>query len=178
MHNTHFCYCIDRLCVPQEILSGDGFRTAGKKGKDITRDTLWKCWLKNKQPPSILQDRAQGTLWNLTSTERSCKKFEWQHGIYESRRSELVLALKTIKRARDELKSLQQVTDAHILSKANVIGCTTTKAAMCKSLLAGANAGIVLVEEAAEIFEAHVLTRLVYLPFHVEVDVGLENLLT
>lgn len=148
------------MLVPEEVLQdSEGFRTAGKNGKVITKDVLWSCWLKNKRPPSVLEDKAQGTLWNLSPAERRSKKFEWQHEIYEAKRSELVLALKTIKMAREELKGLQQITDADILSKARVIGCTTTKAAMCKSLLAGVSAEIVLVEEAAEILESHVLTR-------------------
>ncbi|KAL7522946.1 hypothetical protein ACHAWX_007679 [Stephanocyclus meneghinianus] len=149
-----------QLLVPEEVLKdGRGFPLVEKKGGKITKDHLWKCWLKNKQPSSTLEDRAKGSLWRLSFAERHHKKLEWQHEIYESNRSELILTLKTIKRAQDELKSLQQITDSQILSQAKVIGCTTTKAAMCKSL-SGVNAEIVLVEEAAEILEAHVLTSL------------------
>lgn len=133
----------------------DGFRTAGISG----RDHLWKCWLKNKDPPAVLRDRAMGFLWELSPKERSFQKLKWQHEIYASEREEVALAMRTIKTAKDELKDLQQITDAHILSQARVIGCTTTKAAMCKSLLNGVGAGILLVEEAGEIREADVLTR-------------------
>jgi hypothetical protein len=151
-----------RLSVPEHYLQDkEGFRTAGKKGKAITADHLWSCWLKNKPPSPVLQKVAKGPLWNLTPMQRRDKKFEWQHEIYEGQRSELVLALKTIKGARKELNGLQQITDAQILSQAKVIGCTTTKAAMCKTLLEGVNVGVVLVEEAAEILESHVLTRYV-----------------
>ena len=153
-------FCCYRLCVPDEVVEdNEGFRTAGKKGNAITKDYLWKCWLKNKKPTSTFEGKTQGRLWNLTAEERRRKKFEWQHEIYQAKRSELVLALQTIKGARVELKSLQQTTDAHILSQARVIGCTTTKAAMSRALLGGVGAEILLVEEAAEILEAHVLTR-------------------
>lgn len=133
----------------------NGFRTAGITGRDM----LWKCWLKNKDPPAVLREKAKGALWELSPAERKAQKFIWQHQIHASVREEAALALKTIKTARDELKGLQQITDANILSKARVIGCTTTKAAMCKSLLNGVGAGILLVEEAGEIREADVLTR-------------------
>lgn len=83
----------------------------------------------------------------------------WQHEMYADEREEMALALMTIKNARKELRDLQQITDANILSKARVIGCTTTKAAMSKSLLGGVGAEVILVEEAAEIREADVLTR-------------------
>jgi hypothetical protein len=133
----------------------DGFRTVGISGKDH----LWKCWLKNKEPPLVLRGRARGRLWEMSPEERRVQKLEWQHEILASVREEVALAMKTIKTARGELKGLQQVSDAHILSQSRVIGCTTTKAAMCKSLLGGIGAGVLLVEEAAEIREADVLTR-------------------
>ena len=115
--------------------------------------------MKNKTPPAILKDRAQGILWNLSPEDRQKQKLTWQHELYEDVRAEMVLALRSIKHARSELKGLQETTDAHILSKARVIGCTTTKAAMSKSLLSSIGAGIVLVEEAAEIRESDILTR-------------------
>lgn len=133
----------------------DGFRTAGITGEDF----LWKCWLKSKDPPVFLREKVMGALWKLSPAERKAQKLMWQHQLYESEREEVALGLKTIKTARDELKGLQQITDANILSKARVIGCTTTKAAMCKSLLNGVGAGILLVEEAGEIREADILTR-------------------
>lgn len=141
--------------MPDSIIEDeDGFRTA-----HVSSDTLWKCWLKSKRPPTVLQERAQGSLWNLSPQGRHQQKIEWQHEMYKGEREEMALTLQTIKNARKELKGLQQVTDASILSKARVIGCTTTKAAMCKSLLNDVGAGILLVEEAAEIREADVLTR-------------------
>jgi hypothetical protein len=136
----------------------DGFRPAGISDKDF----LWKCWLKNKEPPFVLRERARGRLWELSPEERRAQKLEWQHEIHASVREEVALALKTIKTARGELKGLQQISDAYIISQSRVIGCTTTKAAMYKSLLSGIGIGILLVEEAAEIREADVLTRYVY----------------
>ena len=119
----------------------------------ISSDQLWKCWLKNKAPPSVLKDRAQGSLWEKIEHRAVFGNF------HRTRRKEMALALQTIRNARKELKDLQQITDASILSKARIIGCTTTKAAMCKTLLNEVGAGILLVEEAAEIREADVLTR-------------------
>ena len=152
-------HAYSRLQIPENAIEDeDGFRTAGANGRGLKQDFLWKCWLKNKEPPAFLREKAMGALWKLTPAERLAQKLIWQHDYYESERRELALALKTIKTAREELKDLQQITDANILSTARVIGCTTTKAAMCKSLLNGVGAGILLVEEAGEIREADVLT--------------------
>ena len=115
--------------------------------------------MKNKDPQLVLRQRAVGRLWELSPDDRRAQKLKWQHEIHSSVQEEVAWAMKTIKRARDELKDLQQITDASILSQARVISCTTTKAAMCKSLMDGVGSGILLVEEAAEIREADVLTR-------------------
>ena len=127
----------------------------------IHKDLLWKCWLNNEYPPFVLRRRAKGRLWGLSPEGRRAQKLKWQHEMYAGKREEVALALKTIKTARSELKGLQEISDAYILSQSRVIGCTTTKAAMCKSLLSGVGTGILLVEEAAEIREADVLTRYV-----------------
>ena len=93
---------------------------------------------------SLGKDRAQGSLWELspdktkgdgigTTDDQECK--------------ERVEGSPTNYRRKS------------ILSKARIIGCTTTKAAMCKTLLNEVGAGILLVEEAAEIRDADVLTR-------------------
>ena len=50
--------------------------------------------------------------------------------------------------------------DIEVLENARIIGCTTTKAAMSKDLLNHVACGVVLVEEAAEIMEAHILTSM------------------
>jgi hypothetical protein len=144
-----------------EVASSDledreGFLVQGISGEDY----LWKCWLKGKRPPASLRTQSQGALWHLSKEERRQQKVLWQHELYADKRSAMMTALKTIQTAKAELKQLKEVTDAFVLSKAKVIGCTTTKAAMCKNLLEGVSAGIVLVEEAAEIMEAHVLTSL------------------
>lgn len=149
---------ISRLSVPDDVIKDqDGFQTAGISGKDH----LWKCWLKNKESPLILGQRAECRLWEMSPKDRRAQKLKWQHEIHAAERDEILLLMKAIKTARDELKSLQQISDTVVLSQARVIGCTTTKAAMCKSLLSGVGAEILLVEEAAEIREADVLTRYV-----------------
>ena len=139
-----------------DIVDRDGFKVEGLGRKD----DLWKRWLKGKGLPFFLQDRRSGPLWSLTKAERTAQKIKWQHLMYETNRSAMEAALKTIDTANIELKQLKETKDAAVLASKRIIGCTTTKAAMSKSLLDGLSAGIVLVEEAAEIMEAHVITSL------------------
>jgi hypothetical protein len=140
----------------ESLTDSDGFKVAGVESEDH----LWKLWVSGKQACAPFQDRNKLSLWSLSKHERALKKLEWQHELYEDQRVALAGSLKTIKNAKDELKMLQDSKDSIILSKTRIIACTTTKAAMCKHLLDDVSAGVVLVEEAAEIFESHVLTSL------------------
>jgi hypothetical protein len=58
------------------------------------------------------------------------------------------------------MKSLDDKRWERILGTARIIGCTTTGAASYRESLAAAKPGIVMVEEAGEILEAHVLSSL------------------
>ncbi|GFH23953.1 uncharacterized protein HaLaN_21657, partial [Haematococcus lacustris] len=59
-----------------------------------------------------------------------------------------------------ELKELRNSGWEVVLKKARVIGCTVTGAASHKALLDALQPGVLLVEEAGELLEAHVLTSL------------------
>jgi hypothetical protein len=63
---------------------------------------------------------------------------------------------------QQEMRSLHDGASIAVLGKARVIGCTTTGAALYKELLRDVQVdpGVVLVEEAGELLEAHVLTSL------------------
>ncbi|KAM9296225.1 NFX1-type zinc finger-containing protein 1 [Gastrophryne carolinensis] len=60
----------------------------------------------------------------------------------------------------DRLTELRQRQDLHILQKAKVIGMTTTGAAKYRRILQEVEPRIVIVEEAAEVLEAHIITTL------------------
>ncbi|XP_064484987.1 NFX1-type zinc finger-containing protein 1-like isoform X2 [Ornithodoros turicata] len=59
-----------------------------------------------------------------------------------------------------ELKELRQVQDLIVLKSAHVVGMTTTGAAKFHSLVEQLRSRIVIVEEAAELLETHVVTSL------------------
>lgn len=138
------------------VMDKDGFKVVGVESEDH----LWKRWIVGREAGPPFEDRNKMSLWTLSKQERKLKKLEWQHELYEEHLLTLDGSLKTIKNAKDELKQLQDSNDSAILSQTRIIACTTTKAAMCKHLLDDISAGVVLVEEAAEIFEAHILTSL------------------
>ncbi len=61
---------------------------------------------------------------------------------------------------REQYAELKQSSDLECLRSASVVGMTTTYVAMHQDLLASLRPRIVILEEAAEVLEAHVLTSL------------------
>ncbi len=75
---------------------------------------------------------------------------------------ELAAALTRASEVAAEQRALHDASSRGVLRGARVIGCTTTGAALFRELLreAGVAPGVVMVEEAGELLEAHVLTSL------------------
>jgi hypothetical protein len=127
-------------------------------GVDET-DYLWKKWLDGKGPAPF-RDREGLPLWKLSKKERVLRKLLWQKQIYTEKREELANAMVQIEEARNEIWQLQDQNHEEVLRTRRVIGVTTTKAAMMKDLLDSVAPGIVMIEEAGEVLEAHVLTSI------------------
>ncbi|KAG2458417.1 ZNFX1 protein, partial [Polypterus senegalus] len=60
----------------------------------------------------------------------------------------------------DRIKELRNQEDLTILRMANIIGMTTTGAARCRKIVQDIQPKVVVVEEAAEVLEAHIVTTL------------------
>ncbi|GFH22994.1 uncharacterized protein HaLaN_20538, partial [Haematococcus lacustris] len=73
---------------------------------------------------------------------------------------DVVACMQKVDDEQRELKALRSSGWEAVLKKARVIGCTVTGAASHKALLDALQPGVLLVEEAGELLEAHVLTSL------------------
>ena len=167
-----------QLCLlPEDMKDDQGFEAVFSGGK-LHPDALWKCWLKGQDPTAprsklgdqkrqqYLSERYHGSssqhenLWALSKEQRCAKKEEWQYELFRDQREELAELMVEYDRVSLQLRDLRRVSDQIALARARIIGCTTTGAAMYKSMIEGAKPTVVIVEEAAEILEAHVLTSL------------------
>jgi len=138
-----------------DIQKVSGYVAKGLKGTDY----LWRQWLHGNGPQPY-DGRSHLPLWKLSQIERNEIAMRWQKEMIETARDELVYYLDVIKQAQEEISLLKKQNHEEILRSRRVIGITTTKAAMEKDLLDAVAPGIVLIEEAAEIMEAHVLTSI------------------
>ena len=100
-------------------------------------------------------------IWEMPHQQRQVYLEGWRQELRVLLSEQLQEQLLLMHRLQEQLRSLRNSGCEVVIGQSRIVGCTTTGAALYKDLLLGPTAPIVvLVEEAAEILEAHVLTSL------------------
>ena len=151
-----------QLEVPKD--EAPGFSRVGKKGDAMREDYLWKLWRNGDSRPALSTFASQpGGIWDLDKEERAEMIDFWI-----SDRTDIDTIISNARRYEDlnlehyELRNQPKLRD--MMCK-KIVACTTSFAAKNHALIEGYGATTVLVEEAAEILESHVLVNLSH---HVE----------
>lgn len=149
----------EAFIVPPE---NDGFRKIGKKGKKVTEDYLYENW-RFAYGPGIFKDHAMKhhkEIWNIAPPHRQKYIAKWCSSILREKAERIQELSRQYNLTQDRLDKLFSEGKAQILREKRIIGCTTTAAAMYTNLITSAQPDVVIVEEAGEIQESHVLTAL------------------
>jgi hypothetical protein len=120
-----------------------------------------QAWLSNA-PRSFVKPH-YGTdvdLFSLGRAERQKVYAGWKQEIMEPIKRSLLANIKAYEDAKSEIDRIRADVDIRVLAKANVIGVTTSGLARNLSLLRRLNSKVLLVEEAGEVLEAHLLTAM------------------
>lgn len=121
----------------------------------------WEGIFSSPQEPHDAQQADEETgLWSFDRDTRRKMWDTWVKEIRNERVESLARHIEHYNTDARELTELQLQRDIERVKQARVVGCTTTGAAIHQALLQEAACGVVLVEEAAEVLEAHVLTAL------------------
>jgi hypothetical protein len=155
---------LEQFLVPYE---SDGFSIVGKKNKKIGSADLFDAWSRGEGCPQFLVvsyhrdelDSFKAT-WDMLAEDRANLIEDWRQDILADTRAYLQTLVKRYDELFDEKKCLFQEKYSQILRDARVIGATTTGAAQYRDILSTRAAGVVIVEEAGEVFESHVLSAL------------------
>ena len=99
-------------------------------------------------------------LWDLNEEGRWRLYNYWMNKLQTHYEQQCNVLYTKFEQACTRLKEQSEQEDLHILQSATVIGMTTTGAAKYRSLLQEIRPRIVVVEEAAEVYEAHIVTTL------------------
>ena len=143
--------------------SEEGVTMVGRRGRAIHADYLLHRW-------SLGQDRgifaSSGVnreilrVWQIPRHVRQSLMDKWRAAILEDRVAELCNGIREYTKVQDQLDQMFKVNHLDVVKSKRVVGCTTTAAAKYSHELQAMSRDVLLVEEAGEILENHVLTAL------------------
>ena len=148
--------------IPSEDkdLDGPSFQVEALSVEDTDDPQYVRENLTNEEVMAEDEDRNVGDIYSLEIEDRWKLYKLWRqrvkihhHGLFQTRQGEYERALRREQEVRD-------MEEHDILSRARVIGMTTTCAARYRHILQKICPKIVLVEEAAEVLEAHIIPSL------------------
>jgi hypothetical protein len=150
----------EAFCVP---MSNDGMTTVGRGGQAVNETYLLERWATGKNagiyiPSDVV--RSAPEVWKMLTADRQAKVRSWSAEILKILAQDISSIGKEYNKGMHGLSRKFKERDAAVLMGKRIIGCTTTAAAMYRESIQAASPGIVLVEEAGEILESHVLTAL------------------
>ncbi|VDC00511.1 unnamed protein product [Peniophora sp. CBMAI 1063] len=143
----------------------DGMTKVAKGGRKITELYLFQQW-SNGQGPGVfarhpnLASESSRRIWALDAKTRRLHLDQWQQNMLRELAAEVYKLGQRYNEAVARLKIKLDERDLAILRSKRIIACTTTGAAMYTDILQAAEPDVLLVEEAGEILESHVLTAL------------------
>ena len=141
-----------------DTTDSDGFRRTGKGGKALQRNYLWERWFDGKGKGIFEVGNTKPTgLWKLKKEKRKALIEEWNKEWIQPKLDLLVSTMENLQKNTESLRNLRRHNDLRVLEKATIIGCTTVAAAKFQGMI---NPDVVIVEEAGEILESHILANL------------------
>ncbi|KFZ16933.1 hypothetical protein V502_04820, partial [Pseudogymnoascus sp. VKM F-4520 (FW-2644)] len=148
------------FCVP---VGREGETTVGKKGKAVSKFYLLDRWTRGEKTAGAFQHilpRGAIAIWNMTLATRKACQARWQAAILEDLVSEVCRVGQDFNEDEAEIDRIFAERDTAIIKGKRIIACTTNGAAKYTRAIQSASPGVVLVEEAGEILEAHILTAM------------------
>ena len=143
--------------------ASDGSQMVGRRGKAISSDHLIRCWsqgAKASQVPGLPNVQATTTVWALDPESRRALLKAWKEDIVIDLAADVGKIGRAYNVIQEDLDRCFGMPIVQFLKSKRIIACTTTGAAKHADRLAMIRPDVVLVEEAGEILESHVLTAL------------------
>ena len=142
--------------------ASDGMTLVGKNGQTVGPFYLLNQWTSG-QGPGIFDAHLSASsrrIWDMPPPARTAETNRWRREILKERTAALTQTVQEYNECVSQLDILFNDKTSRILKSKRIIGCTTTAAAMYVPELQAASPEVLLVEEAGEILESHVLTAL------------------
>jgi AAA+ superfamily predicted ATPase len=153
---------LDQFKVPNEMFIA-GMQTVGKNNQKLYEDSFFKRWCRNGSQPQELNLPGligSDNLWLKTPEERRELLKTWRKESMTDDIDGFIQQMRRYNEFSDSLFNLKETNKINTLSSRRIIACTTTYAAKNRDCIDTCCPNIILVEEAAEIHESHIITNL------------------
>ncbi|KAK4552285.1 hypothetical protein LTR86_010455 [Recurvomyces mirabilis] len=140
----------------------DGATVVGRRGRAVGPTYLFDQWVNGWQA-GVFQNAVQSEhahIWNMEKDARTRLLASWHGQILQEMVSGIGAVVDNFNDTGHALRAALDQKDTDLLKQRTIIACTTTAAAKYTKHLQVVGPGIVLVEEAGEVLESHVLTAL------------------
>lgn len=144
-------------------MSTDGMITVGRGGQAVKETYLLERWISGRDRGIFSQSYAVRTapeVWEMPHRDRQARVKFWREQIVREQAQDIYSLGGKYNEYIHDLSRKFRWKHAATLSDKRIIGCTTTAAAIYRESIQADSPDILLVEEAGEILESHVLTAL------------------
>ncbi|KAK3990815.1 putative AAA family ATPase [Cladorrhinum sp. PSN332] len=154
--DAHF---LDGLRIPTDA---NGWTRSGKKGKQVKDDYLYDQWKKGHGPGAFRNEIPENArvIWNMPRDARLAHIGRWERALIEDHLEHLEELARQYGQIQQDIDRQFCESDVHIVKAKKIMACTTTGAAKFSHLVRAFQPDVILVEEAGEILESHILTAM------------------
>ncbi|KAL9620613.1 MAG: hypothetical protein Q9160_004867 [Pyrenula sp. 1 TL-2023] len=150
------------LTTPAEEENDSEGMTKVGRGRKVGPFYLWYRWVQGRDAGKfrggLSTENTQ--IWRMDPSARISCVSRWERDLLNEQLIGLNDHIENFDTHQQQVNAINGERNIEILKKKRVIGCTTTAAAMFAKDLQRAAPGIVLVEEAGEILESHILSAM------------------
>lgn len=152
----------EALRVPN-VNDSDGLAIVDNQGRPINKSYLMNRWKQGLDAgvfkEKILDPDLQKK-WEMPKKTRKTLWKTWMEGILQKDVERFCKLSQVYNKVQDEINTAQNTNRIPLLRTKRVLGCTTTAAAKYCETIQAFNPNVLLVEEAGEILESHILTAM------------------
>lgn len=148
----------EAFTIPQ---AQDGMTRVGKRGKSVGAFYLLDRWSNGHDAGIFLRNVVESSrsVWQMVPLARYAALTQWREEMLKEQVSEMYRIADAYNDSQGKLDAMFNRKSGHVLNQKRIIGCTTTAAAKYSHDLQAASRDVLLVE-AGEILESHILTAL------------------
>jgi len=149
----------DALTVP---LMEDGVQIVDARGKAIRSNYLLDRWCRGQNAGAFetMVKPCFREVWAMETQLRNQHRQRWRLDILQERGATITQLIQQFDRKQIKVQDVRKMGTNELIRQKRIVGCTTTGAAMFKEELQSASSGVIIIEEAGEISESHILTAM------------------